>query len=450
MRSYLQELYQHVISNPSFRATIIYIVGLGMAFGLKFISLRIFTRLLTPEEIGTIAIFSSLVSIFIIVLNLNLRSSVLNAITDYSEQDFREFISSIMTLGLLSSIVISGIVLLLPNVIYETVFGLNRSLISFALFVSTIQFGTTLTAQIWRSSNKAIPYSLQLVLDSSYSIIISIGFIIGSYFFLSVSALEARIVGMHITTLLFGTYFIWRRLRAGNVFLGRQYWRYALPLSIPLMGHLLSTNLLNRADQILIQSLVGAYETGLYSLAYRIGEIPSVLLTAFGSVWGVWFFKNMKVEAYAHIRHFSLLYALGFGGIILILFAVGPFIFRFVTPKEYWVVIRLIPVIMVGAYWFMLYTLFSVAEQYDKRPIFLTMATFIAALFNITANLILIPQYGYEIAAWTTVASYVLMYGMHLLVIVFILRRANLFPLLPLTLFGITITVIAGFIYSVL
>ncbi|MEL6527154.1 MAG: oligosaccharide flippase family protein, partial [Chloroflexota bacterium] len=142
MLSRLRQLYQRITSNPSVMATIIYMVGLVMAYGLRFISLRIFTRLLTPEEIGTIAIFSSLVGIFTIVLNLNLRSAVLNAITDYSETDFNEFISSIMTLGLLASIVMSAIILLLPDIIYETVFGLNRTLISFALLVSTIQFGT--------------------------------------------------------------------------------------------------------------------------------------------------------------------------------------------------------------------------------------------------------------------------------------------------------------------
>ncbi|MEL6407862.1 MAG: oligosaccharide flippase family protein [Chloroflexota bacterium] len=447
MLSRLRQLYQRITSNPSVMATIIYMVGLVMAYGLRFVSLRIFTRLLTPEEIGIIAIFGSWVGIFTIILNLNLRSAVLNAITDYSETDFNEFISSIMTLGLLASIVMSVIILLLPDVIYETVFGLNRTLISFALLVSTIQFGTIFTVQIWRSSNQAVSYSLQLILDSGYSIIISVVFIFGSYFFLSVSALDARIFGMHITTMGFGIYFIFRRLQQGKVFFHQEYWRYALRLSIPLMGHLLSTRVLNRADQILIQSLVGAYETGLYSLAYRVGEIPSVLLMAFGSVWGVWFFNHMKAEAYTRIRRFSLLYALGFGAIILMLFAVGPFIYRFVTPEEYWVAIRLIPVIMVGAYWFMLYTLFSVAEQYDKRPIFLTTATFVAAIFNIVANLILIPQYGYEIAAWTTVASYALMYLMHLLVVIFVLRRANLFSLIALTLLGIVITLIAGAIY---
>jgi O-antigen/teichoic acid export membrane protein len=307
-----------------------------------------------------------------------------------------------------------------------------------------------LTIQIWRAYNRSIIYSLQAILNSGYSIILSVVFIGISFCVASFSQVTARIVGMNVIAILLGLYFIWRRLNAGGVFFNRQHWHYGLAISIPLMGHVLSTQVLSRADQILIQNIVGETETGIYSLAYRIGEIPSLLLLAFGSVWGVWFFDRMKNNEYEAVREKSVLYALGFSIAVLGCMIIGPFLLQITTPPEYWSARRLVPVIMAGVYWMMLYSLFGVAEQYDKKMQYLAVATAIAAVFNIVTNILLLPHFGYQIAAWTTVASYMLMAFIHIWVVRSVLKRPNLFRMNVLLLIGTGITLLAFILFNIL
>lgn len=444
LRSQLMQLISRFLQSRSFTALSIYMVASLVDYGLRFGSLRIFTNILTPEEIGEVAIFGSWVAIFSIVLNLNLRAGILNARTEFSPQVFKEYISSITTLALLVSGVFSLLILILPDAIYENVFGLSRPMIAFALFVSIINFGVVVTVSIWRAKNEAKLFALQSILNSGYSILLSVAFIAISLTLTSVSAVTARVVGMNVIALLFGGYFIWRRLSLGRVFLNTTFWRYGLALSVPLMAHHLAALVLTRADQILINNMIGEYETGIYSLAYRIGEIPSIMLAMAGSVWNVWFFDRMKTEQYSTIKEKSSLYVLGFGGGMLGFMLIGPALLRIISPPEYWQAMRLVPVIMVGGYWLMAYTLLGNVEQYDKQMRFLAIATMIAAIFNILANIALLSIYGYEVAAWTTVASYFLMFIIHAVVVHKMLKRSYLFNL-PLIIFiGGLLTTIAG------
>lgn len=431
------------------RASAIYMISLVVGYGLRFGSLRIFTNILSPGEIGTVAIWTSWVAIFSIIINLNVRSSILNGKKDFTEDEFSQYISSIVTLGFLASLVCSVLIIVLPDLVYDWLFGIDRSMIALALLVTTVQFGLTVTLQIWRSQNDAIEFGLQTVFDTAYSIILSIILIQLSMYF-GISKVSGRIIGANIVALLMGAYFLWKHLATGRVFFHREYWHYALVLSVPLMGHLLSTQVLHRADQILILNLVGEYETGIYSLIYRIAEIPSVFLTASGSVWAVWFFDRMKNEEYDIIQKRSFQYALGFAGIIIFCIIAGIIALRLVTTPEYWVATRLIPVISAGYYWFMLYSIHGNAEQYDKQTGYLAIATFIAAVFNVVSNWLLIPDFGYEVAAWTTLFSYLVMAIIHIGVVRYIIKRPYLFPPLRLILSGMALTGIAWFAYITL
>jgi len=60
---------------------------------LAFISVPIFTRLLLPNEYGILAIFSSIISIFTILLGFNIRGAVARYYYEKSN-DFAEFLGS--------------------------------------------------------------------------------------------------------------------------------------------------------------------------------------------------------------------------------------------------------------------------------------------------------------------------------------------------------------------
>ena len=61
-----------------------------------------------------------------------------------------------------------------------------------------------------------------------------------------------------------------------------------------------------------------------------------------------------------------------------------------------------------------------------KKTGAISLFTFIAGFTNIFLNYHFIPKYGYEIAAWTTLASYILLFILHYFNVKFILKEKTI------------------------
>jgi O-antigen/teichoic acid export membrane protein len=185
--------------------------------------------------------------------------------------------------------------------------------------------------------------------------------------------------------------------------------RHMLRESVPLMiNHLLAT-LFFRIDILILQPTWGDRAVGYYGAAYKyidgINIIPSYFTLAIFPL----------MSRYAHAARDSLVraYILSLRLLLIIALplAVGtPFIAR-----------ELILVLGGGQYlpesmialqilvWFLPFSFINQVTQYVLIAIdqqrFLTRAFLIGVSFNVVANLILIPAYGYRAAAITTIAS---------------------------------------------
>ena len=68
--------------------------------------------------------------------------------------------------------------------------------------------------------------------------------------------------------------------KAGKAFFSKKFWKYALLFNIPLVPHYLASTVLNSADRIMIQEMVGSSEAGIYNLAYSVSLIMTFFNTA--------------------------------------------------------------------------------------------------------------------------------------------------------------------------
>src|SRR5512138_3856180 len=71
--------------------------------GIGFVSVFLFIRLLTTEAYGTVAIAASWASILAATITLNVHGATSRAKYDYSEPEFRRFVSAVTFLGTVSS-----------------------------------------------------------------------------------------------------------------------------------------------------------------------------------------------------------------------------------------------------------------------------------------------------------------------------------------------------------
>jgi O-antigen/teichoic acid export membrane protein len=186
-------------------------------------------------------------------------------------------------------------------------------------------------------------------------------------------------------------------------------WRGMMDESLPLMiNHLLQT-LFFRIDVLILQPTWGARAVGLYGAAYKyvdgINIIPSYFTLAIFPL----------MSRYAHTARDSLVraYILSLRLLLIIALpvAVGtPFIARelilILGGRQY------LPGSMIALQlliWFLPFSFVNQITHYVLIAIdqqrFLTKAFIIGVTFNVIANLILIPRYGFVAAAITTIFS---------------------------------------------
>ena len=87
----------------------------------------------------------------------------------------------------------------------------------------------------------------------------------------------------------------------------------------------------------------------------------------------------------------------------------APEIVRILATEEYYEAIYLMPPIAAGIFLISLGNLYSNILLYYKKTQYILIATIVAAALNVSLNALLIPIYGYQAAAYTTLAAYIVM-----------------------------------------
>jgi O-antigen/teichoic acid export membrane protein len=444
----LSKLYRQYQRTLTIRAGSWYIVATFAQKGVVFLAIPIFARLLTPAQYGTVALFGSWLEILTIILTLNLHSALNNARYDFDAARFKDLASAVLTLGILCIVVGNIVLALLPETLLQAVFGLPKALVMLAGLGALAMFPYQVRMTAWRISLKYTLYNLLNFLTTSYGILLSVGLILAFTLFLpTYDHALARIVGLIAPYILASMIVIRHTVKDSGVFVHGEYWRYALALALPLMLHSLSNILMKQFDRVLINQYFGRTETGIYTLAYQFGDIANMLWVATNSAWFPWFFTHMSKGNHAQIRKRAWQYALAFSAIVTGLIFIAPLLIRLLAPEEYWQATAIVPIVMATGFFSLLYSLYGNVELYEKKAGYTALMTVIAAATNIILNIILLPLYGYQIAAWTTLISYVCLFFGHAAIVIFRLKQRSLFSFFRLAGMGLGVTLLATVVF---
>lgn len=227
--------------------------------------------------------------------------------------------------------------------------------------------------------------------------------------------LLGRIIGTYIIVAIIDfAFFLYIIIRGKKI--NAKMCIYACAMSIPLLVHELSGVLLNSSDRIIINQLCGAERAALYSIAYTIAMIISVLLSSLNQAWVPWFFEKLEKKQLSEIKSIANKYVSLFTTGCILLMLVGPELILIFGGKSYISAEYVIPPVCLAVELQFVYTLYVNIEFYMKKTVYISIATLLATLINIVLNFCLIPHCGYEIAAYTTVIGYLFAYVFHLFV----------------------------------
>ena len=376
---------------------------------IGMITTPIFTRMLNHEEFGLYNNFTSWLAIITIIVTLNLQSTFISARYDY-EDKFDEYIYSTLCLSSVSCLIWIIIFNLFQKYATELL-GMEQTYINCMMVYLLLLPAVSMFQARER-------YRFEYKVSVLISCVITIGTsLLSVVLVLKMSdRLKGRILGSIIPTIFLGILIYIIIMKKGR-YPKIQYWKYALPISLPFIPHLLSLTALNSLDRIMITDICGPESNALYSLAYTCSSVVTVLLTSLNTAFAPWLGEKLHENLFDEICSFSKKYISVFLFLAVGIMLVSPEIMMIMGGKSYMEAEYVMPPVMLGCVCQFIYTMYVNVEQFKKKTIGMALASVSAAAINYGLNALFIPKYGYIAAAYTTLISFLWLLIAHMFLV---------------------------------
>lgn len=393
----------------AFKSGAWYMVANFLIAGSSFLTTPIFTRILSQEQYGLFNNFTSWQSILAILFTFNVAASLISARYDY-ENDLDKYIFSVLNLSAVS-VLVWTIILNLFSDWAQRFFSLDIRYLN--LMMAYIFF-----LRVFEMFQIKQRYFFQYRLQVSLSILSALSSLALALFLVThmEDRLSGRIYGYTLPTIALGAG-IYLYFFAKGRGLRLDYWRYALKICLPYIPHLLSMTVLASTDRIMITKICGSRDTALYSLAYTCGALMGILVDSVNTAFSPWLAERLHVNDVKSVRGFSKYYISAFACVSFGAMLVAPEILYVLGGKRYLAAIYVMPPVAMGCLCQFLYTMFVNIEQIKRKTVGMAAASAAAALMNYILNLLFIPRFGYIAAAYTTLAGYLLLLALHMLLV---------------------------------
>ena len=376
--------------------------------GIAFLVVPIYTRVLTKGEYGLYSTFQSWKDIIIIFATLNLYCGVFTkAMVDLNPKE-RDGYTSCM----------QGLTTLVSALLFILYFPLRSSINSFLemdTFTICLMFGYFIfypSILFWSVRQRVEYRYIKMVV---ITLVISVLVPSVSLLLLYTTGLREKSViwGYLFVNIFFGLLFYVYNFWRGKTFFSKNYWVKALKFNIPLIPHYLALIVLGQSDRIMIQKMVGEDEVALYSLAYQISMLMTILISGIDSALVPWEYESFKNKQFKKVSSVCTKIAFAVGILIVVAVLISPELVYILGGNKYSESIWIIPAVSISIFFMYIYGLFSSIEFYYGNTKFVMIASSLAALLNIGLNYFFIKMYGYMAAAYTTLICYVFLAIIH-------------------------------------
>lgn len=389
------------------RSAVVYIAATVFSRGLAIITVPIFTRLMSTDQIGIVNLYNTWHGLISVIATLSLTSGGFAVAMKEYEGRRDEYVSSVQTLTSLVAIIISLIYIAAPT-FWNNLLGLPTSL----MIIMLVGFLLEPARDFWMSRQR---YEYKYKMLGSVSILSALGASLISILVVmnmknggAENLAEGRLISNY--AMLFGVaavIWIYQFLK-GKTFINKDFWRFSLQLSIPLIGFQFAAQILNVSDRVMIDKMIGTSAVGIYGTLYSVSSISYLVWNAMNASFVPYLFQNIEKKEHK-IKEISFGLLEVYAAIAVVLTFLAPEIVRIMATDEYYEAIYIMPPISAAIFFISVADLYSNILIYYKKTKYVMYGSLIAAILNIILNAIFIPIYGYMAAAYTTLFGYIVM-----------------------------------------
>lgn len=378
-------------------------------YAIAFFSSPVFSRVLGVHQYGLVQVYNTWHAFFAIIIGLMTRGVLPMARIQYAEELQESFQSCALGLSITAFLTISVITLLFQRYIVP-LFGLN---LKFLVVLLVHSFGTFCVLFL----NAKFTYEMR----ASNNMLLSV-FLALTTFGLSFALIQrveadaryaARILGMAIPYILAGIGTVIYIFRQGKLFYHAEYWKFIIPLCLPLIFHSISGMVCSSGDRIMIQKMMSVSAVGIYTLSYNFANVMDSIWVSLNNSWTPFMVDYIKENQYELLRKRSRNYTRIFTCLCIGFILLTPEVFRIYADESYWSGAAIIPIIVMSQFAVFIYAFASNYEFCFLRTDFIAVGSVIAGVCNVVLNLVLIPIWGYMGAAITTLLANIILFLCH-------------------------------------
>lgn len=326
--------------------------------GIAFLTVPIFTRLMSTEQIGIVNTYGSWHSILSVFASLSLTAGSFS-IAMHEYRDNRDKYES-AALGLTT--ISSGVMILLYIVFSSTI----NKIVDIPLqlnILMLIGFVLQPAVDFWMARQRfEYKYKLLAVVSTGTAVLsacLAVATVVTmnnhGHTELAIGRLYATYSVHYIVAIVIYIYIFSK----GKLFFHKEYWKFGLSLSIPLIVHTLAKHILDASDKIMIQQIVGYSATGIYGTLYSISSLSLIVWNAINVSLVPYTFSKLDAGKEGEKKLNSLIVP------IMIIYSVFAFAFAILSPEivkilatdEYYEAIYMVPPVAAGIYFTSLYNI---------------------------------------------------------------------------------------------
>jgi O-antigen/teichoic acid export membrane protein len=371
------------------------------------ITTPIFTRLMSTEDYGISATFTTWFTLLNVICSLNLWYSIGRAKLDWPGK-LDEFVGSIQLLASLFTLAIGAVSALFFDKVCAML-EMDKPMV-IALFIYLLAYPAV---QLTQAKFKYLYNYKGNIAITIYTTLSTIIFSLALVLFMTNSRALGKSLGAVISASLLALCVWAYTLKRGYAKVNFNYWAYALKISVPLILNSISLNILAQSDRIFITKFNGSDYTGIYSLAYNYAILINIVLNAVNEAWLPWFHDTFNEKLHDQIRKNVkplIVFGCWFGvGCI----AIAPEAIQLLGGAAYSEGVWVVPPVTLGLVCSYIFQHYEHIELHLKKTWYISAGTIIAAAMNIVLNYIFVQRYGFVAAAYTTLFCYLVLMLLH-------------------------------------
>lgn len=411
INNYLNLKNRYTMLPQSIKATVWFTFCNFLLQGISFMTVPIFSRLLTTDEYGQLSLYVTYQQFLLILATFEYSSGTYQRGLIKHKDDICFFTKAVQMLSSINVLVVFVICL----IIYQPLMSVLE--MPFSMFAVLFVFFMVQPAyQAWMNK-KRFDYSYRptVILTLIYSLLSTVVALIVVWK-LDNSAYVKMMATLIVQIAICVPFYI-KNIYIAPLLADRnktiRYFKESLCLQIPLVLHSLSYLILGQSDRFMIGQMTNKSNVAVYSVAYSIAMVVTIFQQSVNLVLRPWRYKILEQKRYSELKQNTNTLLVLFGIVVLLFILVAPEVIVLLFEPVYYEAVWIIPIVSLSVFFILLYSIFTDVETYLGKTIYIAIVSISCAVLNIVLNYFGIKMLGYMACAYTTLLCYILFAVFH-------------------------------------